>query len=100
MRDFLDKVRARMEASGEAETVEAVGIGEPEAEEAGNRSGPGHPDAQGGDLKKLLKPAARREVVRDLRQSYRVSLRRACGHPEAATTTRPNRPTTIGFVRP
>src|SRR5690349_10377568 len=52
---------------------------EPQAEDAGGRSNPGQAYSAGGALKKGLKPAARRELVSDIRKGYQLSERRACG---------------------
>ena len=51
---------------------------EPQAEGPGGGPLPRQGHAAGGDLKNTLTPARKRELVRFLRESYRVSERRAC----------------------
>ena len=53
--------------------------GESEAENSGGGSDAGQVHSAGGAVKKGLKPAVRRELVRQVRQVYRLSERRACG---------------------
>ena len=49
-----------------------------EVEAAGGRSEPGQAHAPGGAIKKGLKPARKRKVVRYLQEGFRISERRAC----------------------
>jgi putative transposase len=50
---------------------------EPQAEDLGRRSDPG-PAYSAGGPQKSLKPAARRQLVSEVRQQYQVSEKRAC----------------------
>ena len=52
---------------------------EPQAEDLGGRSDPGQAHFAGGAVKKGLKPAARRELVRGNPAGYQLSENRACG---------------------
>ena len=59
--------------------VAAVARREPEAEDAGGGPDVGQAHLAGGAVKKSLKPAARRELVREIRQAHQLSENRACG---------------------
>ncbi len=48
------------------------------AQAAGRRSEPGQEDAAGRALKKTLRPAVQRVLVREVQVAYRVAERRAC----------------------
>ena len=52
--------------------------GEREAQAAGRRPEPGQEDAAGRALKKTLRPAVQRVLVREVQVAYRVAERRAC----------------------
>ena len=73
------EIEVRRSGGQRVEATQATGGGKPTTQEDRGRAGAGYSDAQGCHLKKLVKPAARRKVVRHLSQSFRVSLRRACG---------------------
>ena len=52
--------------------------GEPGAQATGRRPEPGQEDAAGRALKKTLRPAVQRVLVREVQVAYRVAERRAC----------------------
>jgi hypothetical protein len=52
---------------------------EPEAEDTSGRPDAGQAYSAGGAVKKGLKPAVRRELVREVREARQLSKRRACG---------------------
>ena len=52
--------------------------GKPEAQATGRRPEPGQEDAAGRALKKTLRPAVQRVLVREVQVAYRVAERRAC----------------------
>ena len=53
--------------------------GKPKAEDAGGGPHAGQAYSPGGAVKKSLKPAARRELVKSVREAYQLSEKRACG---------------------
>ena len=63
----------------ELRELSAAARREPEAEDVGRGPDIGQAHTAGGAVKKGLKPAARRELVRQVRQSYQLSEKRACG---------------------
>jgi putative transposase len=65
-------------AFGAAED-EGIGGGEPAAEEAGGGFEPGQADPAGCAVKKALKPARKRAMIKQMQEAYRVSFRRTCG---------------------
>ncbi len=66
----------------EAQRLAATGRREPQAEAAGGRAGTGHRRFQGGAIKKVVSPQARREAVRLFRAAAECSERHACGQLE------------------
>jgi putative transposase len=59
-------------------TASDLGGGEQEAQAAGCRPEPRQEDAAGRALKKTLRPAVKRVLVREVRVCYQVAVRRAC----------------------
>ncbi len=53
--------------------------GKPETKDSGSGPHAGQAYSAGGAIKKSLKPAARRELVKSVRQAYQLSENRACG---------------------
>ena len=68
---------ARPDAVGGEAAAPARGR-ERQAEEARRRPVPGQGHAAGRPVKKALKPARRRQLVDEVRESWKVSIRRAC----------------------
>ena len=60
----------------------ATGRREPQAEAVGGRAGAGHRRLQGGAIKKVVSPQARREAVEVFRAATECSERHACGQLE------------------
>ncbi len=59
-------------------SAEAAGGGEPQAQADGGGTESGKAHVAGGALKKVMRPAGRRALVRYLEDSFRASERRAC----------------------
>jgi hypothetical protein len=68
----------RQDESRRDEASQGARKGECPPEEAGGRSSPGHPHPKGGEPKKHLSPARRREAIQHVRSKLSVSERRAC----------------------
>ena len=73
----LEKEVWRLGYIGTAEAQTAL-RGEPAPETDGRRSEPRQTDASGCAVKKIIRPARKRALVNHLKESYRVSERRAC----------------------
>jgi putative transposase len=72
----------RRSGSERGASASSTGRREPQAQAAGSRTGVGHRRSQGGSIKKVVSPQARRESVAVFRTAADSSERHACGQLE------------------